>query len=69
MTVNNYIKFYKIVDEHKMQETSNFLASEDFFDFEGYLKFQEGRSLKNNDNNIEFIRQLVATQGFHKFIE
>ena len=25
--------------------------------------------MKNKDNNIEFIRQLVQTQCFHKFIE
>ena len=38
-----------------------FLSSEDFFDFEKYLEWQEERSTKNKDNNIEFIRQLCQT--------
>ena len=46
-----------------------FLSSEDFFDFDKYLEWQEERSQRNRDNNIEFIRQLIQTQGFHKFIE
>jgi len=38
-------------------------------DFKGYIEWQEKRSKENNDNNIEFIKQLVATQAFSTFIE
>ena len=71
VTINNYIRFYKVPEDTVADGTAAnaFLTSDDYFDFERYLRWQEERSIKNKDTNIEFIRQLVDTQGFHKFIE
>ena len=67
--MNNYIQFYKDFEQDNNEVDAAYLTSDDFFDFNGYLLWQEQRSERNTDNNIEFIRQLVQTQGFHKFIE
>ena len=45
------------------------LASSDFFDFAGYISWQEQRSADNRDNNIDFIKHVVTTQAFCTFIE
>ena len=41
------------------------LSQDDFFDFEGYLKWQTDRFSQDN----EFIRQLLTTQAFNQFVE
>lgn len=43
-------------------------SSDDFFDFQGYLDWQEELAAENGTSNA-FIRELVATQTFQRFIE
>ena len=43
VTVNNYIQFYK-TDVEQEEANAAFLSSEDFFDFDKYLEWQEERS-------------------------
>lgn len=45
------------------------MASSDFFNFKAYLDWQKERSEANRDNNIDFVRHLIMTQGFCTFIE
>ena len=46
-------------------------CSEDYFDFKGYLEWQEDRSIRDGfgSENNQFIREFVKTQTFHEFIE
>ena len=61
--------FYKVPEAEDQNTNAAFQSSEDFFDFEKYLAWQEEKSIRNKDNNIDFIRALTSTQSFHKFIE
>ena len=69
MTVNNFTKFKKQVNIDSNSKEYRRLTSNDLFDFEAYLNWQEDMSKKNYDNNIDFIRYFVTTQAFNTFIE
>lgn len=71
MAVNNYKQFYVIPDEAEIDKTgplAGLKGSEDVFNFQAYLEWQEERSAKRGTSNL-FIREFVKTQTFHEFIE
>ena len=57
LTVNNYIGFYKDQDLETDAESNaafdlhKFKSSDELFDFEGYLKWQEERAAKTGSSN------------------
>ena len=78
MTVNNYIQFYRTNEEQKElddeAETNatnnwNVKSSEDFFDFQGYIEWQDDKQMERTGENNLFMREFVKTQAFHEFIE
>ena len=75
MTVNNYIQFFRTKEEQTArgkevdQNVWNAKSSEDFFDFQGYLEWQDERQMTKTGENNLFIREFIKTQAFHEFIE
>ena len=43
-------------------------SSDDIFDFQGYLEWQEEEAKERGSTN-DFIQELAKTQCFHEFIE
>ena len=41
MSMNNYMKFYKDLEQENTEMDAAYLTSDDFFDFNGYLEWQE----------------------------
>lgn len=50
------------MDPHRIK------SSEELFDFDGYIKWQDERAVKMGSSNA-FIREFVTTQTFNAFIE
>ena len=75
MTVNNYIRFYRTNEEQKARDQENdkgdwkVKSSEDFFDFQGYIEWQDDKQMERTGENNLFMREFVKTQAFHEFIE
>ena len=74
MTVNNYIAYYHYQDDlltntdTETNDLHRLKSSDELFDFDGYLKWQDERADELGSSNA-FIREFVGTQTFHEFIE
>ena len=76
MAVNNYIQFYRTNDEQgdeapgdKPGVLAGLQCSDDIFDFDGYLQWQDDHQLSMSGETNSFMQEFVKTQCFHEFIE